>query len=168
MNYVEAEVDELVAKLQTIQPIVAIVEATGGLELPLVAALAAAPLPVAVANPRQVRGFAKSTGQLAKNDRLDARILAHSGEAMRPTVRPLRDAESQVPSATRSRRRQIVAMLTAERNRHGAAIPEVRNRIQVHITWLEEELKDLTSFGGLSKAVQYGGRRTCSFAAFPV
>ncbi len=95
-SYGEAEVDELVAKLQTIQPTVAIVEATGGLELPLVAALAAASLPVAVVNPRQVRDFAKSTGQLAKNDRLDARILAHFGEAVRPTVRPLRDAESQL------------------------------------------------------------------------
>ena len=142
-SYGEAEVDELVAKLQTIQPIVAIVEATAGLELPLVAALAAASLPVAVVNPRQVRDFAKSTGQLAKNDRLDARILAHFGMAIRPTVRPLRDAESQVLSATLSRRRQIVALLTAERNRRGRAIPEVRNRIQVHITWPEEELKDL-------------------------
>ena len=139
VNYVEAEVDELVAKLQTIQPTVVIVEATGGLELPLVAAS----LPVAVVNPRQVRDFAKSTGHLAKNDRLDARILAHFGEAARPTVRPQRDTESQVLSATLSRRRQIVAMLTVERNRHGRAIPEVRNRIQVHINWLEEELKDL-------------------------
>ena len=143
VNYGETEVDELIAKLQAIQPTVAIVEATGGLELPLVAALAAASLPVAVVNPRQVRDFAKSTGQLAKNDRLDARVLAHFGEAVRPTVRPLKDAESQVLSATLSRRRQIVAMLTAERNRRGRAIPEVRNRIQVHITWLEEELKDL-------------------------
>ena len=143
VNYIEAEVDELVAKLQTIEPTVAIVEATGGLELPLVAALAAASLPVAVVNPRQVRDFAKSTGQLAKNDRLDARILAHLGEAVQPTVRPLRDAEAQALSATLSRRRQIVAMLTAERNRRGRAIPEVCNRIQTHITWLEEELKDL-------------------------
>ena len=143
VNYIEAEVDGLVAKLQTIEPTVAIVEATGGLELPLVAALAAASLPVAVVNPRQVKDFAKSTGQLAKNDRLDARILAHFGEAVQPTVRPLRDAEGQALSATLSRRRQIVAMLTAERNRRGRAIPELCNRIQTHITWLEEELKDL-------------------------
>ena len=79
------------------------------------------------------------------------------------------DAESQVLSATLSRRHQIVAMQTAERNRRGRAIPEVCNRIQAHITWLEEELKTwMTSFWGSSKAVQYGGRRTCSFAAFPV
>ena len=145
MYYGEAEVAELVAKLQTIEPAVAIVEATGGLEFPLVAALAAASLPVAVVNPRQVRDFAKSTGQLAKTDRLDARILAHFGEAVRPTVRPLRDAESQVLSATLSRRRQIVEMLTAEKNRLGRAIPEVCNRIHAHITWLEEELKDLNA-----------------------
>ena len=152
MYYGEAEVDELVVKLQTIEPAVAIVEATGGLELPLVAALAAGSLLVAVVNPRQVRDFAKSTGQLAKTDRLDARILAHFGEAVRPTVRPLRDAESQVLSATLSRRRQIVEMLTAEKNRLGRAIPEVRNRIQAHITWLKEELKDLDA--ELRRAVQ--------------
>ena len=103
-------------------------------------------------NPRQVRDFAKSTGQLAKTDRLDARILAHFGEAVRPTVRPLRDAESQVLSATLSRRRQIVEMLTAEKNRLGRAIPEVCNRIQAHITWLKEELKDLDA--ELRRAVQ--------------
>ena len=82
------------------------------------AALAAASLPVAVVNPRQVRNFARSTGQLAKTDRLDARILAHFGEAGRPPVRPLRDAETQV-----------VAILTAKKNRQGRAIPEIRSRI---------------------------------------
>ena len=133
VNYVEAEVDELVDKLQVIEPAVAIVEATVGLELPLVAALAAASLPVAVVNPRQVRDLGKSSGQLAKNDRLDARVLAHFSEAVRPMVRPLRDAESQVLSATLSRRRQIVAMLAAEKNRRGRVIPEVCNRIQAHI-----------------------------------
>ena len=100
MNYGEAEVDELVAKLLTIEPAVVIMAATGGLELPLVAALAAASLPVAVVNPRHVRDFAKSTGQLAKNDRLDAQVLAHFGEAIRPAVRPLKDSEAQVLSAT--------------------------------------------------------------------
>ena len=143
VTYDEAEVDQLVAKLQAIEPAVTIVEATGGLEPPLVAALAAASLPVAVFNPRQVRDFAKSTGQLAKTARLDARILAHSGEAVRPPVRPLRDAETQVLSATLARRRQVVATLTAEKDRRGRAIPEIRSRIQVHITWLQQELEDL-------------------------
>ena len=137
VTYDEAEVDQLVAKLQAIEPAVTIVEATGGLEPPLVAALAAASLPVAVFNPRQVRDFAKSTGQLAKTARLDARVLAHFGEAVRLSSRPLRDAETQVLSATLARRRQVVATLTAEKDRRGRAIPEIRSRIQVHITWLQ-------------------------------
>ena len=96
VSYDEAGVEALVAKLQVLEPAAVILEATGGLELPLVAAVAAAALPVAVVNPRQVRDFARSTGQLAKNDQLDARILAHFGEAVRPPIRPLRDADTQV------------------------------------------------------------------------
>ena len=103
--YGEAEIQELVAQLQTLQPSAVIVESTGGLEIPLAAALSAAAVPVAVVNPRQVRDFAKSTGQLAKTDRLDARILAHFGEAVRPTIRPLRDAETQALAAALVRRR---------------------------------------------------------------
>ena len=76
---------------------------------------AAAALPVAVVNPRQVRDFARSTGQLAKNDQLDARILAHFGEAVRPPIRPLRDADTQVFGAMLARRRQMVAILVAEK-----------------------------------------------------
>ena len=75
----------------------------------------AAALPVAVVNPRQVRDFARSTGQLAKNDQLDARILAHFGEAVRPPIRPLRDADTQVFEAMLARRRQMVAILVAEK-----------------------------------------------------
>ena len=86
--YDEAGLETLVAKLQVLEPTAVILEATGGLELPLVASLAGAALPVAVVNPRQVRDFARSTGQLAKNDKLDARILAHFGEAVRPPMRP--------------------------------------------------------------------------------
>ena len=96
VSYDAAGVEALVAKLQVLEPAAVILEATGGLELPLVAAVAAAALPVAVVNPRQVRDFARSTGQLAKNDQLDARILAHFGEAVRPPIRPLRDADTQV------------------------------------------------------------------------
>ena len=109
----------------------------------LAAALAAASLPVAVVNPRQVRDFAKSTGQLAKTDRLDARVLAHFGEAVRPPMRPLRDADTQILGAALARRKQVTAILAAEKNRMSRAIPEVRPRIQAHITWLEQELKDL-------------------------
>ena len=120
-----------------------ILEATGGLELTLVAALAAASLPVAVINPRQVRDFAKSTGQLAKNDRLDAQVLAHFGEAIQPPMRALRDADTQVFGAMLARRRQVVAMLVAENNRLGRALREVHPRIEAHIAWLEQELSEL-------------------------
>ena len=98
------------AGVEALEPAAVILEATGGLELPLVGAVAAAALPVAVVNPRQVRDFARSTGQLAKNDQLDARILAHFGEAVRPPIRPLRDADTQVFGAMLARRRQMVAM----------------------------------------------------------
>ena len=98
-SYEEEEVEKLVARLRGLEPAAVILEATGGLELTLVAALAAASLPVAVINPRQVCDFAKSTGQLAKNDRLDAQVLAHFGEAIHPPMRALRDADTQVLGA---------------------------------------------------------------------
>ena len=91
-------------------------------------------------NPRQVRDFARPTGQLAKNDKLDARILAHFGEAVRPPMHPLRDADTQVFGAMLGRRRQVVAILVAERNRLSRALPEVRPRMDAHINWLEQEL----------------------------
>ena len=115
----------------------------GLLELTLVAALAAASLPVAVVNPRQVRDFAKSIGQLAKNDRLDAQVLAHFGEAIHPPMRALRDADTQVFGAMLARRRQVVAILVAENNRLGRALREVRPRIEAHIAWLDQELSEL-------------------------
>ena len=100
---------------------------------------------MAVVNPRQVRDFAKSTGQLAKTDRLDAMVLAHFGEAVRPPIRPLRDAETQILSAVLSRRRQVSSIILAEKNRLSRAIPEVSPRIQSHISWQEQELHDLDS-----------------------
>ena len=152
VSYDAAGVEALVAKLQVLEPAAVILEATGGLELPLVAAVAAAALPVAVVNPRQVRDFARSTGQLAKNDQLDARILAHFGEAVRPPIRPLRDADTQVFGAMLARRRQMVAILVAEKNRLSRALPEVRPRIEAHINWLGQELNDLD--GELRQTIQ--------------
>ena len=143
VTYDEAKVAALVAQLLTLQPAAVILESTGGLELPLVAALAAAALPVAVVNPRQVRDFAKSTGRLAKTDRLDAQVLAHFAEAVDPPLRPLRGAETQALSAVLGRRRQVMAMLVAEKNRLSRAALEVRPRIQSHTTWLEQELNDV-------------------------
>ena len=140
LSYDGTSVDDLVAELKDLKPVGVITESTGGLELPLVAALAAAALPVAVVNPRQVRDFAKSTGQLAKTDRLDAQILAHFGEAVRPPMRPLRDADTQALGAVLARRKQVMDILVAEKNRLGRAAPEVRPRIEAHIEWLKQEL----------------------------
>jgi len=91
----QAEVDDLVQRLCDLQPALIVLEATGGLEIPLAGALAVAGLPVAVVNARQVRDFARATGQLAKTDRIDAQVLAHFGEAVRPVPRPLPDPEAQ-------------------------------------------------------------------------
>ncbi len=143
VNYEDDEVAALVAQLQKMQPAAVILESTGGLETPLVVALTTAALPVAVVNPRQVRDFAKSTGQLAKTDRLDAQILAHFGEAVRPPMRPLRDADTQALAALVARRRQVLTMLTAENNRLSRAVPAVHPYIQDHIAWLEQERNNL-------------------------
>jgi len=120
--------------------------------MPLVAALAAASLPVVVVNPRQVRDFARATGRLAKTDSLDAQVLAHFAEAVRPEVRSLRDADAQALISLVTRRYQVIAMLVAEKNRLGTALASVRPRIQAHIAWLEEELKTLD--GDLSNTLR--------------
>lgn len=143
VSYNEMEVDGLVAELSGLAPEAVIAESTGGLELPLVAALAAASLPVAVINPRQVRDFAKSTGQLAKTDRVDAQVLAHFGEAVRPPMRALPDADTHALVSMLARRRQVKDILVAEKNRLGRAASEIRPRIQAHITWLEDEVREL-------------------------
>ena len=142
-SYDAAGIEELVSQLENLTPATVLLEATGGLELPLVAALAAAALPVVVVNPRQVRDFAKATGRLAKTDALDAQVLAHFAEAVRPPVRPLRDADTQELNALTTRRSQLMTMLVAEKNRLGRATGAVRPSIQSHITWLEQQLKDL-------------------------
>ena len=109
-----------------------LLEALGGLELSLVAALAAAALPVVVVNPRQVRDFARATGKLAKTDSLDAAVLAHFAEAVRPPVRPLRDAETQAPNSLAARRHQVMTMLVSEKNRLSAAtVPGVGEDISL-------------------------------------
>ena len=140
-----AGLEQLLARLQALAaaPALVVLEATGGLELELVAALAAAALPVVVVNPRQVRDFARATGTLAKTDALDAAVLAHFGEAVRPPLRALRDAQTLALKALLGRRQQLVTMLVAERNRRGAAVAAVRPRIEAHIAWLEHERSEL-------------------------
>ena len=139
----EAGIPALVARLQRHRPTLIVLEATGGLGVPLTGALAAAGLPVVVVNPRQVRDFAKATGQLAKTDALDAAILAHFAEVVRPALRPLPDTATQALSALLTRRRQLIEMRTAEQNRLGSALPPVRKGIRTHITWLERRVADL-------------------------
>lgn len=139
----EEGIAQTVARLRALRPALVVLEATGGMEVMLVAALAAAGLPVVVVNPRQVRDFAKATGKLAKTDRLDARVLALFAERVRPPVRPLPDAETQTLRALVTRRRQVVEMLVAEKNRRRGAVPAVRGRIERVIVLLEQELREL-------------------------
>ncbi len=135
--------DELVGRLQDLQPELIVLEATGGREAGVVAALAAAGLPLAVVNPRQVRDFARAVGQLAKSDVLDARVLAHFAQVIPPTPRPLPDAQAQELAALLARRRQLIGMATAERQRLDTALPAVQAHIQRHLAWLDEELAEL-------------------------
>ena len=139
----EAGIAALVVQMQELNPAAVVLEASGGLELPLVTALAAASLPVVVVNPRQVRDFAKATGRLAKTDSLNAAVLAHFAEAVRPPIRPLRDAETQDLNSLVARRQQVMTMLVAEKNRLSSAAMAVRPRIETHIAWLKHELDDL-------------------------
>jgi len=139
----EAGIATLVAQLQ--QPPVThiVLEATGGLELPLLGALGAAALPAVAVNPRQVRDFAKALGRLAKTDRIDAQVLALFAERVRPALRPLPDQATQALSALVARRRQLVEMLTAEKNRRGQAPSAIQADIATHIAWLEARLARL-------------------------
>lgn len=146
-----AGIEELALHLKALEPALVVLEATGGFELPVVAALAISGVPVVVVNPRQVRDFARATGQLAKTDSIDAAVLAHFADVVRPAVRPLRDAEAQLLNSVVTRRFQVMGMLVAERNRLAAATVAVRPRIERHIEWLREELEELDK--GLSRTL---------------
>jgi transposase len=117
-----------------------VLEATGGLEQPAAAALALAGVSVAIVNPRQVRDFAKAVGRLAKTDRIDAAVLAHFAEAIRPEARPLANEQARELAAVLLRRRQLLAMITAEGNRVRTAPKTVGKRIEAHLRWLRKEL----------------------------
>src|SRR3954467_1542209 len=130
----------LVGPLAALAPALVVLEATGGLEVRPAAALAAAGLPVAVVNPRQVRALARAPGRLAKTDRLDAEAIARFAEAVRPPVRPLPDEATRHLGALVARRRQLLEMLVAERNRRHAADPALHEGIDAHLRWLEEAL----------------------------
>ena len=131
----------LIERLRSLAPSVIVLEATGGYEAPAAAALAAAGLPVVVANPRQVRDFGRASGKLAKTDAISAAILAHYGEVMKPPIRPLADGVTKELQQWLARRRQLVEMLTAEQNRLQIAAPDLRASIRSHIGWMRRQLK---------------------------
>ena len=130
----------LIKRLAKLRPTLIVLEATGGLERQATYAMSGAELPVRVVNPRQVRDFAKATGQLAKTDRIDAEILAQFAQAMRPALRPLPDAITMALRAMTARRRQLIEMIVAEKNRLARADKTVSKSMTDHIDWLEQEL----------------------------
>ena len=131
-------------RLVALAPTLVVLEATGGHEVDVVAALVGAGLPVVVVNPRQIRAYARATGQLAKTDALDARVIAQFAEAVRPEVRPLPDEQTRALDEAVTRRRQLVDMLGAEANRKRLVRdPRVQERIEAHIVWLKRALHEL-------------------------
>jgi transposase len=141
----EAGVGQLVTRLRTLGATLIVCEATGGYEYLAVTALVAAGLPIVVANPRQVRDFARGTGQLAKTDALDAAILALFAERVHPTPRALPNEAARLLDALLTRRRQLLEMLTAEKNRLGMAPRALHRGLRQHIRWLERQVDDVTT-----------------------
>lgn len=148
----ERGINNLVDRLQKTKPNLIVVEATGGYEMKVVAVLAASNFPVAVVNPRQVRDFAKASGKLAKTDAIDSNILADFAKAIKPEIRQLPDSTTEELKALVARRKQIIEMLTAEKNRLARALQNVVPEIEEHIVWLENRLKNIDD--DLSKAIR--------------
>lgn len=144
-----AALEALIPRLRGLAPALVVLEATGGYEAPVAAALAAADLPVAIVNPRQVRAFAQAINRTAKTDAIDAHVLALFGARVAPTPRPLPDAATRALGALVARRRQLLDMLGSERRRleHATTTP-VQRDLRTHIRWLERRLtqvdRDLT------------------------
>jgi transposase len=138
-------IEKVVKLLKSLSPVLVVLEATGNYEFPMVAELGVGGVPTVVVNPRQIRDFARSAGVLAKTDTLDARVIARFAATMQPAPRPIPAKEAQELRAIVARRRQVVEMLTAEKNRLGNAIKAVKPRIQAHIVWLEKELDDINT-----------------------
>jgi transposase len=153
MSNDETGIRQAVEQIQKLSPELLVLEATGGYEHPLVAALSIAKLPVVVINPRQVRDFAKATGHLAKTDAIDAAVLAQFAAVIKPDLRPIADADMLLLKEVVSRRQQLVEILVAERNRLGVAHnPSVKAGIQAHIDWLKKRLDETD--GELRKQIE--------------
>ena len=141
----EAGIRGLVQTLSKLTPELIVLEATGGMEIDAAIKLTQAELAVAVINPRQARDFAKATGQLAKTDAIDAKVLAHFADAIRPEVRQISDESSRQLEDLVARRRQISDMITAEKNRRRGKTNSVQASIDEHIEWLKQQLKEIES-----------------------
>lgn len=139
----EAGIAQLLKFVKAADPALIVLESTGGLETLAVSILSAQQYPVVVVNARQVRDFAKATGKLAKTDKIDAAVIAEFARALRPEVRPLKDEQTQLLTALNVRRKQIVDMLVAEKNRLQRAPLPNRKNIQAHIRWLEKNIADI-------------------------
>jgi transposase len=140
----ERGIQQLVKRLAALKPQLIVLEASGGYEFLATAALAEAQLPVALVNPQAVRKFAGATGKLAKTDKIDAQVLAHFAEVLRPEARPLPDQAQQALKAALQRRLQVVKMIGQEKNRlEKTYIPAVRQDIQAHLAWLSQRLQQL-------------------------
>lgn len=141
----ETGINGAVTYLKSISPTLVVMEATGGLETSLAAALSASGIPVAVINPRQVRDYAKSVGKLAKTDKIDAHIMADFAAVVHPESRPLADSQTQELKDILTRRSQLNEMITAEKNRLQRARKPLSDNIKAHIAWLEQELDEMDS-----------------------
>jgi transposase len=139
----DAGIGPLVQRLTALAPDRIVLEATAGYELPVLAALGSAGLPVVAVNPRQVRDFARATGRLAKTDALDAQVLAQFAAVVRPKLRPLPDAATRELSALLARRRQLIDMRTAESNRLATALERLRPELREHVRYLNKRIKEL-------------------------
>jgi transposase len=140
----EAGIEQCIQSLLTLKPTLVVLEATGGLEMPLAIAARAAGLAVAVVNPRQVRDFPQAMGILAKTDRLDAAVLAQFAATLRPEVRPLPDEETLELAELLVRRRQLIEMRAEEKTRLKQTFSQSqKTRIQAHITWLSAHIGEI-------------------------
>ena len=137
------QVTKLADQLDEMQPELIVLEASGGYEMLAISILGQAGLPVALINPSRSRSFARSAGQLAKTDRIDAQVLAHFAQAIRPKVRQPTSEQDEHLTALLTRRKQVIRILIAEKNRLHSARPQVQDRIRKHLDWLDAELGNL-------------------------
>lgn len=136
-------VDALIQHLRPLKPTLIVMEATGRYHRLVLSRLLAAGLPAIAINPRQARDFARAIGRLAKTDAIDADVLAEFAEKIRPELRPIADEATQELEAICTRRRQLVSMLSAEKNRLHTAAKKIGSEIQKHIHWLEKQISQM-------------------------